>query len=275
MTTIGAAHDAVRKLHDDVARSGDDVVASTRPAGTTATEMAAMVADVLAKLGDFRGRSVVELGCGTGVLGLPVARLAGSYVGVDLSAVAVEVFRERLAEADLSSRAHVLCLDVVAAEGGDFAGIAPADRVLAYAMLHYLRDEEELLCFLRRAIGLLSAGGELVIGNIPVAEHLLPTGAGRVARGLHWVLSSHPDLPGARLWKVRSVLWQVTKRGRSTNSARTDTAELPAGNCVVLSRAMIERCLERTGVRTTWRWALPAVGIPLHRTRLDLIVKRD
>ena len=89
----------VRILHDSVARSNDPVVASTRPASTTSTEMRRMVEDVIAKL-EPDGMTVIDIGCGTGVLGVPIARRAARYAGeADRARVAVAVGGPRRAVA--------------------------------------------------------------------------------------------------------------------------------------------------------------------------------
>lgn len=67
-------------------------------------------------LGDVEGRSVVDLGCGTGVLAIGAALLgAASVVGVDVDAEAVAVAR---AEADrLDARVELQVGDVAAWDG--------------------------------------------------------------------------------------------------------------------------------------------------------------
>lgn len=55
---------------------------------------------------------VLELGCGTGRVGLALARAGLDVVGVDSSAVMVSLARARAAEAGLSEQFHVHHLDV-------------------------------------------------------------------------------------------------------------------------------------------------------------------
>jgi 2-polyprenyl-3-methyl-5-hydroxy-6-metoxy-1,4-benzoquinol methylase len=57
----------------------------------------------LRRLADFRGRQVIELGCGDGRLTVPVAREAASILAFDPDAEAVERARESL-RAELASR---------------------------------------------------------------------------------------------------------------------------------------------------------------------------
>ena len=57
----------------------------------------------LRRLGDFRGRRVLELGCGDGRLTLGIARDAGSVLAFDSDADAVERARRTLPD-DLAER---------------------------------------------------------------------------------------------------------------------------------------------------------------------------
>jgi SAM-dependent methyltransferase len=230
----------VRDLHDSVARDDDPVVASTRPAATNATEMRRMVRDVVEKLRP-EGASVLELGCGTGVLGVPIADRASRYVGVDVAPEAVAVLRERLPHADIR------CADVTEDGLGD---LGTFDRVLVYATLHYVTDEAHGEQFVRAALDHLAPGGRALFGNLPVRR---------------------VDLPHTAAQRWAGVAWSAWRRlGRHERRA---TGSLPVGYCLPLSRPLIDSWMRQvTGV--TWRWVAPKVGVPMHRTRADLLVDK-
>lgn len=233
---------SVRDIHDAVADSDDPVVASTRPATTTDLELRRMVADVIAKL-QPDGVSVIEVGCGTGVLGIPVARRASRYAGVDISPRALDVLRQRV------PTATVRCADVTA---DDLSDLGTYDRVLVYAALHYVQTADEGRRFIRNSLARLAPGGRALIGNIPLPAEELPHSAGQRLRGLAWSA-------GRRL---------LRNRGRAAPPG------LPPGSCLPLTRSLIEEWLgDVAGV--TWRWAAPATGVPLQRTRADLLLQRD
>jgi ubiquinone/menaquinone biosynthesis C-methylase UbiE len=81
-------------------RFDDQAVAFDRRAGVpseVAADVAAAALDDGAQPGE--GEVVLEIGAGTGEVGRHLARLAGRYVGVDLSAPMLEVFRSKLAGA--------------------------------------------------------------------------------------------------------------------------------------------------------------------------------
>lgn len=64
--------------------------------------------------------TVLELGCGTGRVSVPIARHSARFVGVEHSAEMAGTCERRLAEADLSSKARVVM--------GDITDLSLADR---------------------------------------------------------------------------------------------------------------------------------------------------
>lgn len=232
---------SVRDIHDAVAGSDDPVVASTRPAATTDAEMRRMIADVLAKLRP-EGTTVLEIGCGTGVLAVPIAGRAARYAGVDISPRAADVLRRRL------PAATIRCADITQDDLGDMGTF---DRVLVYATLHYVRTEDEGARFVRNALARLAPGGVALFGNLP-----LPAA----------------DLPHTRRQRILALAWSARRR-LSRRRQRSAPPALPAEACLPLTRRLIEVWLATVdGAR--WRWLAPATGVPMQRTRADLIVER-
>jgi SAM-dependent methyltransferase len=232
----------VRDLHDAVARNDDPVVASTRPTATTDGEMQRMVEDVIEKLRPD-GASVLELGCGTGVLGVPIARRASRYAGVDISPEAVAVLSERL------PNAVIRCADVSVQPLEEFGRF---DRVLVYATLHYVTSAAQGQLFVRNALASLAPGGRALFGNVPLPDR---------------------DLPHSPLQRLAGLAWSGWRklRGRPQRAA---VGALPAGYCIALNRALVDGWLRDVpGIR--WRWLAPRVGVPLHRTRADLLIEKD
>jgi SAM-dependent methyltransferase len=273
---------AVRDIHDEVADSDNPVEASVRPPGTTHREMEAMRCDVLNKLRLAPHMDVVEIGCGIGLLGVPVAKRARRYVGLDFAPRAVRVANERLRDAGVGERARALCMDVLQVEDDDLRGLGRFDRVLMYAVLHYARSEQEAVLFLRRAVDLLAPGGRALIGNVPLGDLQAdwPASA-RSPRGLlarmfavgRWVATpGTAPVPLTRRWKARRVVETALKTHSSVNLFAP--ARLPANYTIALTTASVERWLGTTGVELTYHWELPAPGVPLAPSRADLIVIR-
>jgi SAM-dependent methyltransferase len=116
-----------------------------------------IVADVIAKLDLGPTDDLLEIGCGTGTLLIPLSFQVASATGIDHENM-IAALRRRFTEPGLGTVAgNFLDLDV----NGDFS------KILIYSVLHYMSDEDEVVAFLERAANLLRPGGRLLIGDIP------------------------------------------------------------------------------------------------------------
>src|SRR6266496_5404992 len=59
---------------------------------------------IIARFDSFRGKDVVEIGCGVGTDGIEFARNGANYVGVDLTLNSVELTRERFEVFEIPGR---------------------------------------------------------------------------------------------------------------------------------------------------------------------------
>jgi len=272
----------VRDVHDAVARSDSPVEASVRPAATTPRELRALQRDVRRKLALRPGVSVAEVGCGVGLLGVPVAERAGRYVGLDFAPQAIEVANEALRAAGVGDRACALCVDVLSIDREELRALGRFDRVLVYAVFHYARTEEEAVCFLKRTVELLAPGGRALIGNVPLEDlhadwmSIEPSPHGLIARliaAARWVMSpGEAPVPLTRRWKARrtvETLWKSRSAGAGFAPVR-----LPSNYTLPLTTAAVERWLAALDGDFLHRWELPAPGVPLAFGRADLIILR-
>jgi cyclopropane fatty-acyl-phospholipid synthase-like methyltransferase len=229
--------DEVRQLHNAAALSGNAVTESTRPLGTTRLEMRRMVDDVMRKLDLQPGMRVVELGAGTGVLGVPLSQRVGEYVGIDFSEQATAVLRHRLGGVGEVIVADLLLVDARA--------LGLFDRVLMYATLHYVETDTQGQRLVDLALDLVTPAGRVLIGSIPLPRS---------------------DLPHTLPHKVASFGWRAVKKVRPvrhTTSAGVVQPLLP------LSKALIESWLP---TEASFRWLAPAIATPLEPVRADLII---
>jgi SAM-dependent methyltransferase len=241
----------VRAFHDAVAHSGDDAEASTRPPETTDAELRRMVADVLAKLSVTGQTSVVEIGCGTGVLAVPVARVARRFVGVDFSSPALATLRRKLTQAGLLGKTELVELDVLRAPDRDVQALGTFDRVLVYAALHYVADDDELARFIERAVSLAAPSGAVLFGSLPVDD--APVRRRRVAG-------------------IAYRAWRKSARALNRRPSRP-SPELPSGTTVELTAAKLQGWFDaRPDLES--EWLAPRLGTPMFARRADLLVRR-
>jgi SAM-dependent methyltransferase len=272
----------VREIHDAVARSSSPVEASVRPPATTPRELRAMQRDVLRKLRLSAGASVAEIGCGVGVLGVPIAQSSARYIGLDFAPRAVDVANERLRAAGVGERAHALCLDVLSVSRQALRELGCFDRVLVYAVLHYARSEREAVRFLQSTVDLLAPGGRALVGNVPLedlqidwvsSESAPRAPAQRLLETTRWLSSAGAGaVPLTRRWKVRRVIATALHIRRGAESF--SLPRLPSNYVVPLTTTAVERWLGTLEGSFAYHWELPAPGVPLAHGRADLIVVR-
>ncbi len=111
------------------------------------------------------GGPVLELGCGTGRLSLPVARVAPRFVGIDRSAPMLDRLRVRLRRARLGDRAMAVRGDIRALP---FRKRCRFRLVMApYGMLQSLVSDTDLTATLRAAAAVLPRGAMLGVDLVP------------------------------------------------------------------------------------------------------------
>lgn len=139
-------------LYDDQATRFDE------RAGLPAEAAEAVARELAALTGLGAGQTVLDVGCGTGAVTLPLLRRPIRYAGFDRSPAMLEVFRARVEEAGLAAELH-------AADGN---GPWPAedgavDVVFSARALHHL-DPAHAAAEVRRVTG--PGGGWLVAGRV-------------------------------------------------------------------------------------------------------------
>lgn len=117
----------------------------------------------VSRIGQLAPRSVLDVGCGTGLILCQLARQCERYVGVDFAETAVRHVR-RVIGTDPGLR-HV---EVVRADAlrGTEAATGRFDLVLLNSVIQYFPDLDYLSAVLVTAAGKLTRGGSVLIGDI-------------------------------------------------------------------------------------------------------------
>jgi ubiquinone/menaquinone biosynthesis C-methylase UbiE len=108
---------------------------------------------------------VLELGCGTGRVSLPVVRVGARLVGVDLSIPMLTRARQRLARSRLSSRALLVRADIRQLPFGSRNGFGLA--MAPYGILQSLTRERDLKATLESVHRVMRPGGLFGIDLVP------------------------------------------------------------------------------------------------------------
>jgi ubiquinone/menaquinone biosynthesis C-methylase UbiE len=108
---------------------------------------------------------ILELGCGTGRIALPVARSGTSLVGIDRSEAMLDRARRRLRRARLTHRAHLVRGDIRALP---FRRLTAFGCVMApYGVLQSLTRERDLRDTLESVARVLRRGGLFAVDLVP------------------------------------------------------------------------------------------------------------
>lgn len=103
------------------------------------------------------GLTLVDVGCGGGLLSEPMARLGAEVTGLDAGAEAVEVARRHAAEAGLAIDYRCRTVEDLAATGAQF------DVVLALEIVEHVADVPG---FLAALAAILKPGGAIVMSTL-------------------------------------------------------------------------------------------------------------
>lgn len=121
------------------------------------------------RMGDVRGKSLLDFGCGMGEEAVYFARLGARVTAIDISEVGIEITRQRAARHGLAGSidARVMRADPTDLPSASF------DLVHGLGILHHLGDLEAAL---REVARLLKPDGVAIflepLGNSPVVESI-------------------------------------------------------------------------------------------------------
>jgi 2-polyprenyl-6-hydroxyphenyl methylase/3-demethylubiquinone-9 3-methyltransferase len=105
----------------------------------------------------FEGLSVLDIGCGGGLVSEPVARLGGTVTGIDPAAENIEAARRHASGQDLTIDYRASLVEDLAAEGRTF------DCVLCLEVVEHVPD---VAAFLATCAKLVRPGGLMILSTI-------------------------------------------------------------------------------------------------------------
>ena len=105
----------------------------------------------------LEGLSILDIGCGAGLLAEPLARLGGDVLGLDPAPGNIEVARRHAAETGAAVSYRAATLEQLAGEGASF------DVVLAMEVVEHVRDMPR---FVATACSLARPGGLFVASTL-------------------------------------------------------------------------------------------------------------
>ena len=158
-------------------------------------EMRQWVENTVARIGSLRPRSLLEIGCGTGLLLLRLAQTCERYVGTDLSEKALAFVGEQVRRAGSAlgvvSLMHQPAHDFSGLEGQTF------DAIILNSVVQYFPSIDYLTQVLERAARCLAPGGAIFVGDV----RCLP-----LLDAFHASVQLHRALPSGRCDRLRGLV---------------------------------------------------------------------
>ena len=137
---------------------------------------------------------ILDLGCGTGYLYLPLLKRGHTLTGVDLSQEMIDVLQQQVPQ-EVQSRSTLLAMEVEAFLATD---AQTYDAVVLSALLHHLYDYESVI---RKICAKVKPGGMLMIFFEPLRQKV----TSRVRYGLHKSLARLDEVVYEMDMKVKKI----------------------------------------------------------------------
>lgn len=133
----------------------------------------------------FRGLSLIDIGCGGGLVAEPMRRMGFDVTAVDASSENIGTARAHAAETGLDIAYRAATVEQIEAEGA-----GPFDVVLALEIIEHVTDPES---FIRTASRLVAPGGMLIVATLNRTLRSLALGKIAAEYVLRWVPAGTHD----------------------------------------------------------------------------------
>lgn len=121
-----------------------------------------IIKDICSKIPLSRYDVVLDVGCGTGLLTIPLAQKCKYVYALDAGKKILETLEENCKKRGLSNVAFCEGLTTDLPFEDKFF-----DRVIMYAVIHYLENEKQIEKCIRELIRVCKAGGYILVAEIP------------------------------------------------------------------------------------------------------------
>jgi SAM-dependent methyltransferase len=175
--------------HRRAQRIWDNRVAAWHDHVSTSPGMLKVLQATLEACGDTTALDVVDLGCGSGSLSIPLAASARSVLSVDISPAMLEALAQREPPPSL----RTLCADLATLRLPE----PSADLVVSIYALHHLSDDEKA-SLVERAFSWLRPGGRLIISDMMFGRGLSPRDRQIILSKVRLLASKGPG----GLWRI-------------------------------------------------------------------------
>jgi protein-L-isoaspartate O-methyltransferase len=135
---------------------------------------------------------LLEIGFGAGALSVPISYMVDSVTAIDHPAV-VARFEEGFAA--------IKNIQTIGGNFLDLEGLVAHNKILIYGVMQCLADFDEVVHFLRKALGLLAPGGLMLVGDIPNTDRKRRFASSERGKAINasWPANASADLHNFKL----------------------------------------------------------------------------
>lgn len=117
-----------------------------------------ILVDIIKKLDIQPNDDCLEIGCGVGNLLIPLSFFCNHITGIDHTAC-IDRLKERFDDSNN--------IELIDCNFFNYSTDKKFDKIIIYSVLHYMKDQEEFLNFVFKAMDFLKPKGKLLLGDIP------------------------------------------------------------------------------------------------------------
>jgi ubiquinone/menaquinone biosynthesis C-methylase UbiE len=151
---------SVEKFYSDIINDKNSISLETGRYKFQKKEEKKIINEITKILELNKSDKIIDIGCGTGDVVIPLSRKVKSITAVDYPKI-IDLLKKR------SDKQKVKNMKFISSDMLKLKTKKKFNKVLAYSLIHYMRDKNQLKKFIKKLLGLTSSNGIILIGEIP------------------------------------------------------------------------------------------------------------
>ena len=151
---------SVEKFYSDIINDKNSISLETGRYKFQKKEEKKIINEITKILELNKSDKIIDIGCGTGDVVIPLSRKVKSITAVDYPKI-IDLLKKR------SDKQRVKNMKFISSDMLKLKTKKKFNKVLAYSLIHYMKDKNQLKKFIKKLLDLTSSNGIILIGEIP------------------------------------------------------------------------------------------------------------
>ena len=151
---------SVEKFYSDIINDKNSISLETGRYKFQKKEEKKIINEITKILELNKSDKIIDIGCGTGDVVIPLSRKVKSITAVDYPKI-IDLLKKR------SDKQRVQNMNFISSDMLKLKTKKKFNKVLAYSLIHYMKDKNQLKKFIKKLLDLTSSNGIILIGEIP------------------------------------------------------------------------------------------------------------